>query len=442
MAGSVAALTLARQGLATTLVRSGPGATGMCWGTIDVASASPDRSGLPWRDPVRDQPLGPAERVAYLLNSRPAHPYGVLFPERDVGRAVPDIKQALDVLSGELRPHGVTLVGSLDESRLLANVRGAIRVADFALAEAAAGDLGRGEGAVVVDVPGLAGFSPNAVARALRAELDALGVPGPSIRVARLDLPQALAELAASPARLAGALDDPSAAEALAAKVAPLGGEGRLILFPPILGLLRTGALRATLEDSCGGRVAELLGAPPWSPAGLRLDRALGAALEGAGVLVRRARAESIGTPFGRADTVVVADEDGHESLPADAVVLATGRFVGGGLREEEEAFGEALLGLPVYDDRGRRLDGGPARRHLRRRFGDPQPLFTAGVRVDGRLRPLGAGGDVAAPNLVAAGEIVSGFDPALQRTGLGFALLSGRRAGLEAALLASEAVR
>ena len=40
----------------------------------------------------------------------------------------------------------------------------------------------------------------------------------------------------------------------------------------------------------------------------------------------------------------------------------------------------------------------------------------------------------------MAAGEVIGGFDPALQRTGLGFALLSGLRAADEAARVGGDA--
>jgi glycerol-3-phosphate dehydrogenase subunit B len=442
LSGAVAALSLAEAGVATALVRAAPGATALCWGTLDVAGASPDPEGLPWRDPVRGEPLRPAERLAFLLRSRPWHPYGVLFPERAPEAAEREVRQAAAALDGWLHPSGLGVEGGLDESRLLANVRGAVRVADLALADVAAGDLARAESVVLVDVPGLPGWHARAAARMLAAELAALGVAPPALHVERPAWPAGLLADAARPGRLAAALDDPAAAAALARAAAPLRGEGRLVLFPPILGIERGAGVRAALREALGAPVAELLGAPPWSPAGLRLDRALLAALTRAGVALHVARAQGIRSGGERATAVELAPEGDApaRSLAADCVVLATGRFVGGGLAERDGRLVEPLCGLPILDDRGRRLDGSLARHHLRRRYADPQPLFGAGVRTDGRLRPLGAAGRPALSNLFVAGELVGGFDPALQRTGLGFALLSGRRAGAEAARAAGSA--
>jgi len=437
LAGACAARVLAARGVATTLVRAGPGATALCAGSVDVAGASPDPAGLPWRDPVRAEPLSPAERLAFALHSRPAHPYGVLFPERDGARAAAAVKEAAAELDAWLRPSGLGVEGGLDATRLLAGVRGAVRVADLARSEVAVGDLGRAERVVLVDWPGLAGYDARAAARMLAADLAALGLLPRPVRVERPALPEPWLDAGARPAALAARLDDPAAGAELAAALRGLGGPGTALLLPPILGLDRTGALLGELRAAAGGPVAELLGAPPWSPAGPRLDRALLAGLEAAGVAVVTARVRRLELAAGRVRAVELEEE--AQPLPADAVVLATGRFVGGGIREREDRLEEPLLGLPLYDTAGRRVDATPPRRQVDPDPARPQPLFAAGVRTDGRLRPLGPDARPAAANLVAAGDLVGGFDPAVQRTGLGFALLSGLRAGEEAARLAEE---
>ena len=98
----------------------------------------------------------------------------------------------------------------------------------------------------------------------------------------------------------------------------------------------------------------------------------------------------------------------------------------------------ERLLGLPLYDADGRRIDGIPARRSARKGYGNEQPLFSAGVRTDRRMRPLGAQGRPHHPRLFAAGDLLGGFDPGRERTGLGVALLSG----IHAARAAAESLR
>jgi glycerol-3-phosphate dehydrogenase subunit B len=128
---------------------------------------------------------------------------------------------------------------------------------------------------------------------------------------------------------------------------------------------------------------------------------------------------------------LVLADGQGIE---ADAVVLATGRFVGGGVEAGAEVVREPLLALPLYDADGRRIDGIPAWRSARKGYGNEQPLFSAGVRTDRRLRPLGSHGRPHHARLFAAGDLLGGFDPSRERTGLGVALISGIHAGRAAA--------
>jgi glycerol-3-phosphate dehydrogenase subunit B len=150
-------------------------------------------------------------------------------------------------------------------------------------------------------------------------------------------------------------------------------------------------------------------------------------------------RATGLRVEGGRATGVAFRPEgaEAGSSLPADAVVLATGRFLGGGIEEGPHGLREPLLGLPLFDDRGHRVDGLPARAALRPRLLDAQPLFSAGVRVDARLRPRAAPEaapqGAVLPNVFAAGDLVGGFDPARERTGLGVALVTGHLAARSA---------
>jgi glycerol-3-phosphate dehydrogenase subunit B len=373
-------------------------------------------------------------RLEHAAGSHPAHPYAVLWPH---GAAEAEVKEASAALDRWLAPSGQRLLGSVEQTSFLADANGAVRAADLALASVAEGDLARAESLALVAIPGLAGFEPRAALRSLAAEMAALGLGGRPLHLLRLDLPPGLAVHVPRPARLAAALDDPAAQTALGASARPLGAEGRLLLVPPVLGLARTDRVRDVLRDATGCRVAELVGTPTLALAGFRLERALAAALDGAAVAVRRARALGVEEYHGRATALRVEALDGGEPIAAielDALVLATGRFVGGGLVDRGGRLAEPILGLPLHDLGGRRVDGVSPHRLARRDYEGEQPLFASGVRTDARLRPLGAEGTPRLANLFAAGDLLGGFDPARERTGLGVALLTGRRAGAEAA--------
>ena len=437
LAGCAAALELRERGCEVMLVRAGPGSTAMSWGTLDVAAASPlRRGGLPLRDPTTGRALAPARRLLGVANANTAHPYATLLRSRSPES---EVKEAAVALDGWLAPSGLRVLGSLEQTRWLADLRGAVRAADLAFTGAGEGDLASAVEIALVDVLGLGGFEARPALRVLAAELAALGLSRRALRVLRLELPPGLAALASQPARLAAALETAPARDALGPLLRPLAAEGRLLLFPPVLGLERVDRVLAWLSDTTGCRCAELLGAPPLPLAGYRLDRALVAALGRAGVGVRAGRVTSIETEGGRAVGVGIAEPGAPDGAPGaalalDALVLASGRFVGGGIVERDGRLAEPLLDLPLYDLGGRRVDGLAPRRLVRRDYEGEQPLFAAGARTDARLRPLGPDGTVPLANAFAAGDLLGSFDPARDRTGLGVALLSGRRAGIEAA--------
>jgi len=429
LAGASAALELASRGAEVTLVRAAPGATALTWGTLDVAAASPlRRGGLALREALGGRLLSPAVRMRTIPTANPTHPYAALFSART---PEDEVKQSIAALDGWLAPSGLRVLGSLEQTRWLADAHGQLRAADHAFSGAGDGDLEGSADLMLVDVPGLPGFDARSALRVLAAELAAVGVDAGPLRLARLALPEGLRALAATPARLARALEDDGARDALGPTVAALGADRRLLLFPPILGLGRSAAVRAWLAEASGARVAELVGTPVLSLAGFRLDLALASALERARVTVAVGRAARVDADGARVRAVALAEGD---ALPCDALVLATGRFVGGGIADRGGALVEPLLGLPLHDLAGRRVDGLAPHRLVRRDYEGEQPLFAVGIQTDTRMRPIGENGAPRFANLFAAGDLLGSFDPARDRTGLGVALLSGRRAGEEAA--------
>jgi glycerol-3-phosphate dehydrogenase subunit B len=450
-------MELASRDLEVTLVSAGMGATALSWGSLDVAVPSPEPSGLPLRDATATRLLSPRERLAACLRTRPRHPYATLFGRSGGGAAesaaTEAVKSAAASLDGWLAASGLRLEGGLDAARLLANVRGAVRVCDFAFTGPAEGDLQGAAEVEIAAITGLAQHDARPLARALAAEFTALGLPRPSFRVVPLALPAGFVVDGGSPARLAARTDTEEGLGALLGAVAgrhrhqtPVRraeGEHRLLLLPPILGFSNVRGKLARLREAARCRVAECLGAPPVSPSGLRLAGALAAALSRQGVVVQHARAGGLEGSGRRLRAVRLrpreASSGAEERLEAEVILLACGRFLGGGLTEREGGVHEVLLNLPLYDEAGVRVDGTAPSRLVRASPEGPQSLFSSGVRTDSRLRPLGADGEPLFENLFVAGDLIGGFDPSAERTGLGVALLTGVRAASEVARLVEE---
>jgi glycerol-3-phosphate dehydrogenase subunit B len=454
LAGASAALELASRDLEVTLVSAGAGATALSWGSLDVAVPSPEPRGLPLRDVTATRLLSPRERLAACLRTRSRHPYATLFGRSGgaaESAATEAVKSAAACLDGWLAGSGLRVEGGLDAARLLANVRGAVRVCDFAFTGPAEGDLQGTAEVEIAAISGLAQHDARPLARTLAAEFAALGLPRPAVRVVPLALPPGFVGDGGSPARVAAQTDTEEGLGVLLAAVAArhrhettvrrAEGERRLLLLPPILGFSGLRSKLARLREVAGCRVAECLGAPPVSPSGLRLVGALGEALSRQGVAVQHARVGALEATGRRLRALRLrrreATSGSEERLETDGILLACGRFLGGGLGEREGGVHEALLDLPLYDEAGARVDGTAPSRLVRASPESPQPLFSSGVRTDSRLRPLAAEGEPLFENLFVAGDLIGGFDPSAERTGLGVALLSGLRAASEIARLA-----
>jgi glycerol-3-phosphate dehydrogenase subunit B len=115
----------------------------------------------------------------------------------------------------------------------------------------------------------------------------------------------------------------------------------------------------------------------------------------------------------------------------ADAVVLATGHLVSGGLLADRERLVEPIFDAPV---------SGPTEPpYFNEAFlaSSGHPVLSTGVEVDERLRPAAAGRPVV-DNLFACGDILAGFDPYRERSGGGVALATGGCAGRFAAEVAA----
>jgi glycerol-3-phosphate dehydrogenase subunit B len=417
MAGALAALAARDAGASVVLVRRAPGATALSSGAIGVA---PDPGALPgeplaWRS-------GPVESARRLAALRPDHPYAAL------GEGLGRLGEALAFAARELAD---LLAPPLERPRFLPTVHGTVVGCALCQRSMEAGDLLAVRGALaVIGFRGHLGFDAALVGSGLERQR---GRGGPEIVTAELDLPgEALA--AARPHDLARALEADGAAEALGARLRDVlpPGVGAAVL-PPVLGITAAARVAERASRAAGLPVAEVAADVPSVP-GLRLQRALEERLAAAGIeVLQGAVPEGAGGPGAPLEV-------GGRALRAAAWVLATGRFVGGGLVRRGRIV-EPVLGLAVQAAEGREagvhLAGRPAASLTTRDRRAPQPLLSAGVRVDGALRPLDERGHPAHPRLFAAGALIGGHEQATDGTGLGVAILTGYLAGRGAAAAA-----
>ncbi|MDQ3266836.1 MAG: FAD-binding protein [Myxococcota bacterium] len=411
MAGAIAALSAQRAGARVQVVRRSYGATALSSGAVDVA---PDVT-APGGD-LRAHLIPIQQAAEQLARVRPLHPYAVL--RASLGRLEESLRFAQGHLDAVLAPMG-------ERNLLLPTPAGTAKPTALAQRSQVGAELtSLPDRFAVVAFTNLPHFDARWVAAGLRQTFQALGRDVQPV-VVTVDFWRQLEDALRSPYELALLLEEKGAVERLAqalSSAVPAGID--TVLLPPFLG--RTHArLAEALSAASGLRCVETVATSPSVP-GVRLQEALDRALGAAGITVLEAEVQPVafaGGPFALTD---------GRSVHADAVVLATGKFIGGGIVRERHFF-EPLFSLPVFA--GARVLGEEFVGDL---LGDQvvsdHLAFRAGVRVDASLQPVGVDGRAVSPHLFAAGAVIAGYDPATDKSGLGVAIFTGYLAGEAAA--------
>lgn len=359
-------------GCTAALAAAGAGAE------VTLLSRAPGATAL-YAGGMEIAPPGPV-----LPPREPFHPFVRL--EVTEGEVAQTLDEACDRLGSALDAAGHPLRGDWRTARTYLDVLGRERPAQLVPATVAGGEIERlrSNRVAVVDVAGVGEYDADVIRCAIgdgasRVDVDLGLTPGAS-------------------------LTD------LFGRQAPrLDVDADIALFPPGFTDLPEGAV-------------ELLAAVP-SPHGLRLHRALERVLSAAGVDVRHHQAATYARSGDRLTEV--------DGVAGDEFVLATGRYIGGGL-VKNGVVREPVFDLGVFHE-GERVDRAhPARlRHLE--YVSPEPAFRTGVLADPGLRPLDWEGRVRFENLRAAGSVLGGYDYG-REYGFGVPILTGWLAGAWAA--------
>jgi glycerol-3-phosphate dehydrogenase subunit B len=392
-------------------VRQAPGASAVSSGCLDLASA---------RD-LAGQPAAPVAAAEAIARTRSDHPYAAL--RSGLASAV---ERTATFLGDVHRRLG--LRGAPGRNLLLATPFGNIKETWLAQGSIARGDLLAWPHDARLGVVGLAN----------RNAFDATVVAAGLASTGRSATPLAV-DFAVNPAaslpELAKQIDAPEAREAFAEAVvraARTAGVTHVLL--PTAGFEDPNGLLDMIVASGMTGAGEIMGVPPSVP-GLRFERDLGERLADSGVTIITGSVHDARISHGSVRQLTL--DDGRTG-DAEAFVLATGRFLGGGIRHEG-TFRETVFGLPVFVDRqdvadkwlGDLLDRNAAAR---------QSALQAGVAVDASMRPVNDRGQVVYAHLFAAGSVIGGYDPAKDSTGLGVAAMTAMLAGEGAAAAALSA--
>ncbi|MCB9011968.1 MAG: glycerol-3-phosphate dehydrogenase subunit GlpB [Actinobacteria bacterium] len=395
LAGLTAAVRLGGQGLRPTVVTRGLGGLPLSPGTIDVLGYAPEAVDLI------------ETGMAAFLERNPAHPYAQIGLDATAA--------GIESLREAVAP--IEIIGDGARNMLLPSMLGGARPTAYAPASLAAGALRDGLRVLFVGMQALRD-SPAALAAAtLPVAAAAAGLRDVTARSIDVTTSPRPDEPDVNPVTMARALDDPALLTRLAAEVRPHVLDVDVVAFPAVLGMQRHAEVLADLRSNLGAPVCEVASVPPSVP-GIRLDAllrdrlvALGGrvTLGAAAVGLERRGTRVTAVDLDRGDRVV--------SMPADAVVIATGGFASGGIvLDSHGGLTEAVADLPLAGDPG------PERR-FGERASDDHPGLAVGVTVDAGMHPLNPDGSVWADNVYAAGDIIGGAVPWRQLCGEGICL-------------------
>jgi len=393
MAGLVAGTRLAEAGLRVVMVAKGYGSLRLAPATIDILGYGPE--------PVDS----PAQALAGFVAAHPEHPYA-LISQVMLADSVQWLKEHVGTYA---------YVGDPSTNMLLPTAIGVPRPSAVVPETMAGGDVRRLGPVLIAGFGVLKDFHPALAAENLQAAAYALEAR-PVLLNAPVDGQADVGALA-----LARRFEDAAFRGAVAAELrAAVRGE-EAIGLPAVLGVDQARSVWTELQQAVGRPVFEIPTAVPTSVPGMRLDWALAGRLRRAGGrLVLGAEATGPELRNGRLAGVRIRSAPRVTTRACRWVVLATGGLASGGIEVDVSgAVSERALGLPVHAPGPDETRFGPSY------LGD-HPMETAGLRVDGSLRPVGPDGEPVYPNVYAAGAVIGGARPWREKSGDGISLSTG----------------
>jgi len=400
LAGMAASIFALKRGISTAQAGN-TGALAYTTGYLDLLGDTGIESG--------DHPGDPWMGIRELQKRQPDHPLARV-PERDIHEAFAQFTSFISgcgIAYGSPGPSNLRALTPAGTTKPTFSVPATMQAGVDALAAQAR--------CVIIDFKGLRGFSGRQVVANLRDRW-------PGLRTERVLFPDMpMGEI--YPEVMARALEVPATREKLAELIKSVRGDAQVIGLPAILGMHNPDHVTAELSRLLGCPVFEIPTMPPSVP-GIRLREMFEQVFPQKGLTLvpqQKVRAIQFDT-----DSVQLALADNHGPIIifAKAVILATGRFLSGGLEAEPTGIIEPLLHLPVTQPSSR--DSWYNMEYMGRKG---HGIHQCGITVDDAFRPLDQDGKVVDPRLFAAGVILAHQDWIRGRCGAGVAISSAYRA-------------
>ena len=422
MAGITAALKLENKGMDVVLAKKSTGATFFSSGAIDVAGYYPLAQESYYKSPK--------DCINDIIKLNPNHPYSKMG---GMGNIESYYKEWKEMIGEEYK-----LKGSLDKNIRLINFSGTIKPSNLAPNSIYEGDLNNldGKSLGLVAIEGFPDFNSKYCAKSLVntiSYLDDVEINKVSNYMIKLDYLSdinnlhslTIAQSLEIEKNLSNFMDTIKTNDDLL--------KHDVIAFPPILGLMNSSEIIEKIKESLHIEIIELLSYPPSVP-GFRLESHLAKLAIDMGIKVLGDTDITSFTSEGRRIKSVSGRYGKYKGLniEADDFILATGKYIGGGLKEENNFIKESLFNLPIFNELGNPASYNPLQKMFKPNVlpKDGQPFLTIGIKVNDEFQPINEKKQVVFENLKAAGLVLSGYNYVSEKNGLGVAFLTGMAVG------------
>ncbi|MGQ9647231.1 MAG: anaerobic glycerol-3-phosphate dehydrogenase subunit GlpB [Thermodesulfobacteriota bacterium] len=189
--------------------------------------------------------------------------------------------------------------------------------------------------------------------------------------------------------------------------------------LPALLGIRDSLGAKRDLEEKIGAEVFEIPILPPSIP-GMRIFRRFKEWFIQRGVTFLLGHSVSKAHVKGKScEAIAVSHAPLSQSYSADRFLLATGRFIGGGLVADEEKIFEPLFNLPVMQPKSR--DD-----WFSKSFFDHHAAHQSGILTDSSFQPVDQKGELLLDNVWIAGSILAGHDCVQEKSREGIEIATG----------------
>mgnify|MGYP002639357827 CR=1 FL=1 len=396
LSGFSAALFAAERGISTVVVGVS-GATMFASGLLDLLGTHPVETGNKWQDPW--------EAMEVLFKDHPDHPYARIGRETIAG--------SLEKVVSFLRSEGLSYLKVGNRNSEVMTPLGTSKYTYYVPQTMWHGieALQEKKPCLIVGFKGLTDFSATQIAETMADRW-------PGIRGTDVVFPGSEKVVGlVSGDIMARDMEFPGNLEKLVREIRPLLENAEAVGLPAVLGMNRSHEIVEELSAELNRPVFEIP-TMPLSVPGLRLNEAFTSGLSARGV---RFFVPNRVTHWEEDDAgflLSVGNKDQKQSLRAEGVILATGRFWARGLRADRDKIREPLFDLPVSQP-------GERENWHRKEFLDQRghPANQAGIEVDNLFRPLNEKGDPALNNLFGCGSILAHQDWMRSKCGSGLAI-------------------